>query len=285
MAKRFTDTNKYKKPFLRNLPGAYKLLWDFLYHDCDHAGIWIVDFEIAQTYVGKDMPITQAGALTLFNDDEIRIVKIDGGKKWFIPSFILFQYGKLSEKNRAHLNVISVLKKYDLINSDFSLKPLTSPLQGAKEKEQEKEQEMEKEQEKETFENSEKLLVPEMEKIWVKHKPDYPKDKIKDYTALQGIAFFICEQSGINYAKRTEPDDKNLYDLWGTISEFVSTHKFFKNYSLKQIENHIQSITQEIKNGKSDNQSAKSAVGKVNGQQVNAAFAKFYSQGQPVRAN
>jgi hypothetical protein len=51
-----------------------------------------------------------------------------------------------------------------------------------------------------------------------------------------------------------------------------------------QIENHIQSITQEIKNGKSDNQS-KSAVGKVNGQQVNAAFAKFYSQGQPISAN
>ena len=285
MAKRFTDTNKYKKPFMRNLPGAYKLLWDFLYHDCDHAGIWIVDFEIAQTYVGKDMPITQGGALTLFNDDEIRIVKIDGGKKWFIPSFILFQYGKLSEKNRAHLNVISVLKKYNLINEDFSIKALTSPLQGAKEMEQEEEQEMEMEKEQETFEKSEKLLVPEMDRIWKKHKISYPSDKAKDYVALQSIAIFICEQSGINYAHRTRTDEKNLYDLWGVISEFVSEHHFFMNYSLSQVERHIQSITQEFKNGKSGSKIGKSAVGKVTGEQLDKAFTKFYSQQQPIGAN
>jgi hypothetical protein len=142
VAKRFTDTNKYKKPFIRSLQGAYKLLWDFLYHDCDHAGIWIVDFEIAQTYVGNDMPVNKAEALRLFNSDEIRIIEIDGGKKWFVPSFIEFQYGVLSEKNRAHINVISVLRKHFLLNKDLSIKkekPLTSPLQGAKEKEQEQE--------------------------------------------------------------------------------------------------------------------------------------------------
>lgn len=146
MAKRFTDTNKYKKPFIRSLQGAYKLLWDFLYHDCDHAGIWIVDFEIAQTYVGKDMPVNKEEALLLFNNDEARIIEIDDGKKWFIPSFIEFQYGVLSEKNRAHSNVISVLRKHKLLNKDLSIKkekPLTSPLQGAKEKEQEKEKEKE----------------------------------------------------------------------------------------------------------------------------------------------
>lgn len=144
MAKRFTDTNKYKKPFVRGLPGPYKLLWDFLYHDCDHAGIWIVDFEIAQTYVGSDMSINKPDALELFNADELRIIEIDGGKKWFIPSFIEFQYGQLSEKNRAHINVISVLKKQGLLNDDLTIKiekPLTSPLQGAKEKEKEMEQE------------------------------------------------------------------------------------------------------------------------------------------------
>lgn len=281
MAKRFTDTNKYKKPFMRGLPGSYKLLWDFLYHDCDHAGIWIVDFEIAQTYVGKDMPITQAGALTLFNDDEIRIVQIDDGKKWFIPSFILFQYGRLSEKNRAHLPVISVLKKYDLINTDFSLKVLTRPLQGAKEKEQEKE--MDKDKEKETFEKSEKLLVPEMEKIWIKYKPGYPKDKVKDWTALQAIANFICEQTGVIFSKRTERDEENLYDLWGTIAEFVSKHRFYRNFSLEQIEKYTQSITQEIKNG-SDNKNCQPGS-KITGQQVNTAYAEFYKNGQPIGAN
>lgn len=151
MAKRFTDTNKYKKPFVRSLPGAYKLLWDFLYHDCDHAGIWIVDFDIAQVYLGPDMPVSRREALELFNQDEVRIVELDGGAKWFIPSFIEFQYGQLSEKNRAHFSVITMLKKYNLLTDDlqisFSNKPLTSPLQGGKDKDKEKEQDKEKDKE------------------------------------------------------------------------------------------------------------------------------------------
>jgi hypothetical protein len=152
MAKRFTDSNKYKKPFIRGLQGPYKLLWDYLYHDCDHSGIWIVDFEIAQSYVGKDMPINKKKALELFNFDEPRVVEIEGGKKWFLPGFIEFQYGVLSEKNRAHSSVIVTLKKLNLINPDLTLKefkPLASPLQGGKEKDKDKEKEKDMEQEKE----------------------------------------------------------------------------------------------------------------------------------------
>jgi len=140
MAKRFTDTNKYKKPFIRSLQGAYKLLWDFLYHDCDHAGVWIVDFETAQIFVGKDMKVNYEDALKFFNSGEVRIVVLDGGSRWFIPSFIEFQYGKLSEKNRLHISVISILSKYDLLDESLNLKvnkPLTSPLQGAKDKDKE----------------------------------------------------------------------------------------------------------------------------------------------------
>lgn len=151
MAKRFTDTNKYKKPFIRGLQGAYKLLWDFLYHDCDHAGIWIVDFEIAQSYIGKDMPVNSKHALIYFNEDEQRIIEIDGGKKWFIPSFIEFQYGQLTEKNRAHASVITILLKHNLIDSSFKIKtnkPPTSPLQGGKDMDMDKELVMEQEKDK-----------------------------------------------------------------------------------------------------------------------------------------
>jgi hypothetical protein len=133
MAKRFTDTNKYKKPFIRGLQGPYKLLWDYLYHDCDHAGIWIVDFEIAQLYLGADMPVNKSDALKYFNNGEIRIIEFDGCKKWLIPSFIEFQYGVLNEQNRVHNSIILELKKYKI---DF--KDLISPLQGAKDKEEEK---------------------------------------------------------------------------------------------------------------------------------------------------
>ena len=135
MAKRFTDTNKYKKPFIRGLQGAYKILWDYLYHECDHAGIWIVDFEIAQLYVGKDMPIDREDALKYFNEGEKRIVEIDDKQRWFIPSFIEFQYGELNEQNRAHNSVITILKKYNLIKP---IRPLKAPKKGAMDKDKDK---------------------------------------------------------------------------------------------------------------------------------------------------
>lgn len=139
MAKRFTDTNKYKKPFIRGLQGAYKLLWDYLYHDCDHAGIWIVDFDIAQLYIGKDMPINRDDALRYFNTpDEKRVIEFDHGARWYLPSFISFQYGELNELNRAHNSVICILKKYSL----YKIKPLTSPLQGRKDKDMDKDKDL-----------------------------------------------------------------------------------------------------------------------------------------------
>lgn len=114
MAKRFTDTNKYKKPFFRYLPAAYKLFWDYLYHDCDHAGIWIVDMEIAQLYIGRDALIDKDTALQYFNEGEERIVEIDRGTKWFIVPFIEFQYGTLSKSNNIWKSIQKSFEKYNL---------------------------------------------------------------------------------------------------------------------------------------------------------------------------
>lgn len=163
MAKRFTDTNKYKKHFFRGLQGAYKLLWDYLYHDCDHAGIWIVDFEIAQLLIGKDMPINKETALKVFNTDEIRVVELDGGKKWFLPSFIEFQYGRLKNNNNTHSSVVNTLTKYDLLNPDLSIKPLTRGSAGDQDKDKDMDKDMDKDKESngmklESWENAKKLL-------------------------------------------------------------------------------------------------------------------------------
>jgi hypothetical protein len=134
MAKRFTDTNKYKKPFIRGLQGAYKIFWDYLYHECDHAGIWIVDFEVAQLYVGKDMPINKEDALKFFNKGEKRVIEVDNGTRWFLPEFIEFQYGELNEANRAHNSVIGILKKYGLYKTSPLKAPSKAPSKGAMDK-------------------------------------------------------------------------------------------------------------------------------------------------------
>ena len=185
MAKRFTDTNKYKKPFIRGLQGAYKLLWDYLYHDCDHAGIWIVDFDIAQIYIGNDMQVNKSDALKYFNTTEIKIVEIDNSTKWFIPSFIEFQYGTLNEQNRAHNSVIKILSKYKLYEKN---KGLITPLKGRKEEDMDMDKEKDKVKEK-GFEIYKKfahlkMLINEfdkLEKFYTKNEIDNILIKIENY--------------------------------------------------------------------------------------------------------
>ena len=135
MPKRFTDTEKWKKPFIRSLEAPYKLLWFYLLDDCDYAGIWQVDWDIARIKIGCEVKPEEA--LRQFDD---RIVVFDDGLKWFIPDFIEFQYGKLNPGNRAHKAVLLQLEKYSLTQ-----KPLLTPLQGRKDKEKEKEKDKEKE--------------------------------------------------------------------------------------------------------------------------------------------
>lgn len=108
MPKRFTDTEKWKKPFIRGLEGAYKLLWFYILDDCDHAGIWQVDFEVARIRIGEQ--VDKETAKKLFGDRVIEFAPF----KWFLPDFIFFQYGELSEKNRMHKSVIDILTKNNL---------------------------------------------------------------------------------------------------------------------------------------------------------------------------
>ncbi len=127
MAKRFTDTEKWKKPFIRSLQAPYKLLWLYICDDCDHAGIWQVDMEVAMLRIGEK--VTEEKALKILDK---KVFSFDEGKKWFIPSFIEFQYPSgLNPANRTHHSIIQILLKNDLMEI---LKPLTSPLQGAKDK-------------------------------------------------------------------------------------------------------------------------------------------------------
>jgi hypothetical protein len=125
MAKRFTDTEKWKKPFIRGLQGAYKLLWLYICDDCDHAGIWQVDIEVAAIRIGEK--IDSKEAIKSFDE---KIIIFDKGNKWFIPSFLEFQYPSgLNPDNRAHNSVIILLEKYNLrISKD---KPLISPSEGS----------------------------------------------------------------------------------------------------------------------------------------------------------
>jgi len=139
MAKRFTDSDKWKKPFIRGLDAPYKLLWLYILDECNHAGIWHVEMDVAEIRICGGINIETAK-----KQFKNHIVEIDNGEKWFIPDFIEFQYGELNPENRAHNSVISLLKKYNLMKKN---KPLTSPLQGAKDKDKDKDMDKEGESE------------------------------------------------------------------------------------------------------------------------------------------
>lgn len=129
MAKRFIDTDLFKKRFLRGLPAAYKLLWVYLFCECDNAGIWEVDLEVAGLYCGEtynmaDFEKAFAGRIHFFNN----------GSKAFIPEFIGFQYGDgLNPTNNAHKSVIQKLQKYDLMRvlNEGVTQPPQQPIEGA----------------------------------------------------------------------------------------------------------------------------------------------------------
>ena len=157
MAKRFTDTDKWKKRFIRGLEPAYKVFWLYLLDDCNHAGIWDVDIEVAKIKIGCE--ITEDRAKEVFKD---KIDIFDDGEKWFIKDFILFQYGTLNENNRVHLSIINILNK-------FEIKPLISPLQRAKDKDKDmdkdKDKDKEKEENKSNIENLIQSSYPRLNKM------------------------------------------------------------------------------------------------------------------------
>ena len=140
MAKRFTDTEKWKKSFIRSLPSKYKLFWLYLLDDCSNCGIWEVDMEVACLRVGETLDKKEA--LLYFNKDEERVFEFDKGKKWFMPGFVIFQYGEdFNPKNKLHQSVKAQLAKLCL----FKLIPVKYPLERALEAPKEKDKEKDKE--------------------------------------------------------------------------------------------------------------------------------------------
>jgi len=120
MAKRFTDTTKWKRPWFRALSPHAKVLWQYLCDECDHAGIFLADFELTTFQVG--FKVDEEKLRDLLGD---KIVKIDRDK-YFIPSFFEFQYGDAKDGFKAKQSAIKTLKAWNLLDESDSLKDLSN---------------------------------------------------------------------------------------------------------------------------------------------------------------
>lgn len=105
MSKRFTDTQKWLDPWFADLTPEQKLLWLYLCDMCDNSGVVDLSIRLAQAIIGGEENIKEN--LTALS----RRVKVIAGGKYHLPTFVDFQFGKLSEHSNLHKSVISCLKK------------------------------------------------------------------------------------------------------------------------------------------------------------------------------
>ena len=129
MAKRFTDSEKWKDPFFEGLKNELKLAWLYLLDDCDHAGIW--KKSIKRLNFSLDSDLTEEELLTAFKE---RIVVLNSDK-WFIPKFVTFQYGNdfIKSKQKSVVSAVNILNQNNLIkelsNGYLTLSiPLPNPI-------------------------------------------------------------------------------------------------------------------------------------------------------------
>ncbi len=133
MPKRFTDTQIWEKEWFMKLSPRHKCLWRYLTERCDQSGVWEPNWQLASIYIGESV---SKDDLKQFGN---HIETLPTGKV-FIPDFINFQYGNLSENSPAHKPIFRAIQKNNLSNRVFNR--VSNTLQ---EKEEEKEEDKEKE--------------------------------------------------------------------------------------------------------------------------------------------
>lgn len=181
MAKRFIDTGIWDRKWFYGLSNSHKLFWMYLITKCDHAGVWNVNMDLARFQLGG-VEISEDEILDIFSN---KIMVIESGEKWFIPSFIMFQYGELNPSVRAHKSVI------DILNAERVTKGFINRLQTVKDKDKDMDKDKDKDKakvkDKELYSedkgNEKKLELIELKKrnkeqfemIW----KSYPRDSGK----------------------------------------------------------------------------------------------------------
>lgn len=154
MAKRFTDTDKWKDEWYTELPNDYKVIWQYLLDTCDNAGIYKRNIKLLNYYCNTN--VSSEDILKVFKD-RVSLISDD---KWIINKFCVFQYGNdfLQSKNKAVVSAINKLienKLYDNTTNSILI-PYPYSIDTPKEQEQDKV--------KDKFIVKDKIIAEEMKK-------------------------------------------------------------------------------------------------------------------------
>ena len=124
MAERFTDSEKWKKPWFSALPHQGKLFWFYLLDNCDHAGFWPENYKLASFQL--EYEVSECLAHQWFGG---RIKKVND--KILVLGFAQRQYkpkNGFSPDSKVHLGVIRRFEAERCVNLLNSPETLSEPL-------------------------------------------------------------------------------------------------------------------------------------------------------------
>ena len=202
MAKRFIDTKMFTKSWFRKLQPRHKLFWLYLLGNCDYAGFWDADIELASFQLGIKLNSREFlkdvnGRIKVWNDD--------GSEKWCIVKYIEFQYGELDPNRPIHRNVINLLEHH--LQSTGSL--LAVDCTQVKEKEEVKEKVKEKEYLNKRI-KTKKFKIPTIPQI----KAYMFKQKINNHEELAERFFYHYQSNGWKVGRNKMVDWKSAVITW-----------------------------------------------------------------------
>lgn len=105
MAKRLTDTEKWKDDWFISLNNDYRIIWQWLLDNCNHAGICKRSINTLNLMCNTNISESD---LIVQMQDRVLIVN----NLWFIPKFLKFQYLNLTSSKPVIVSVRNQLIKH-----------------------------------------------------------------------------------------------------------------------------------------------------------------------------
>lgn len=121
MEKRFRDTSITRDTWYRKLTPIHKCFWNFLCDECDKSGVWQVDSEAIEFYLGQEVDINEFLAAVNLGKERVEWL---GNEKLFVTGFVEFQYGTLTEKCVPHRRIIATAEKNGILDRVYVGYPL-----------------------------------------------------------------------------------------------------------------------------------------------------------------
>lgn len=220
MAKRFTDTDKWKDEWYGSLSNDYRIVWQYLLDNCSIAGIFKKDYRLLNFQCNTNLTEQQ-----LFEIFEGRIV--DCGKFIFIPKFLKFQYPKGLKSNKpAIVGVRAEIEKYNL--NELIKKSLPNDYLIIKDKDKVKEEVKDEEQNKDERGAGETILQ-EMQRMFSELKGGY-KFSSDDLSHIRQLCEWLGDVKDVMQADRS-----NVISEWGKMLANIKQDAHYQKYGLQQL--------------------------------------------------